>query len=495
MTSVLGRKLALNSVWNLVGQAAPLVIAVALLPLLISRMGLERYGFLTLVWVLIGYASLFDFGIGRALTRVVSMHLGRQDTAGARHVADVGLVYLGLFGVLIGLVLAAAAPWLATDLLKVPPALQQEVMHSLWLLAPSIPFVLMTAGYEGVMVAHQRFGVMNVLKVALGVATFLGPLVIVLYENRLEYVVAFVVAMRVLSNSVHRIACRKYCDYSFTFARPDRETSRQLFSLGGWMSVSNLVSPLLSYLDRFILGGLVAIQMMAYYATAHDLVSRTLMMPLAIMGAVFPVAAGMAAGSAQAQRLFHGSVRVLFVVMVPITYTLFVLAHPGLELWLGADFARYGAPILQIMSVGILFNTMAQAPAAFIQASGNPKWMAQLHLAELPVFLFLLWWLTKEYGVIGTALATALRYSLDAIAVMVIAWRGVLKNLPGSPRGALVGIGLACAMFGLAATPQAAANPLLAFTLGMVVFALWAWRKLATPHERSLLLGYMRPQG
>jgi O-antigen/teichoic acid export membrane protein len=87
-------RLLANTGWNLAGQVVPLLVGIAVLPLLIRLLGLDRYGFLTLVWVLVGYASIFDFGIGRVLIRVVAQRVARADQAGAHHVARVGLSYL-----------------------------------------------------------------------------------------------------------------------------------------------------------------------------------------------------------------------------------------------------------------------------------------------------------------------------------------------------------------------------------------------------------------
>src|SRR2546422_7955265 len=71
-----GRLLARNTIWNLVGNGAPMVVAVFCIPILIRSLGRERFGVLTLAWALIGYASLFDLGLGRALTPLLARELG-----------------------------------------------------------------------------------------------------------------------------------------------------------------------------------------------------------------------------------------------------------------------------------------------------------------------------------------------------------------------------------------------------------------------------------
>ena len=57
-----------NTIWNLAGSGVPLIAAVAFIPFTLNRLGNEAFGVLTLIWALIGYFSLFDMGVGRALT-------------------------------------------------------------------------------------------------------------------------------------------------------------------------------------------------------------------------------------------------------------------------------------------------------------------------------------------------------------------------------------------------------------------------------------------
>ena len=71
-----GKRLVRNTFWNLLGEGAPLLVALVAIPRLVHAMGMQRFGILTLVWMLIGYLSLFDLGLGRALTNLVAQKLG-----------------------------------------------------------------------------------------------------------------------------------------------------------------------------------------------------------------------------------------------------------------------------------------------------------------------------------------------------------------------------------------------------------------------------------
>ena len=90
-----GRRIARNVVWNLAGLATPLLVAIFAIPLLIDGMGVERFGLLAIIWMGVGYFSLFDMGFGRALTKLVAGHLGTGKTS------DLGsLIWTALFVVL-----------------------------------------------------------------------------------------------------------------------------------------------------------------------------------------------------------------------------------------------------------------------------------------------------------------------------------------------------------------------------------------------------------
>lgn len=484
------RRLATNTVWNVSGQILPLLVGIAVIPLLIHKLGMDRYGFITLVWVLIGYAGLFDFGISRAMTRIVAHRLARNDDAGALHIANVSTNYLLMFGLVLGGGMAGFSELLVERYLNIPQALHTEALHAMWLLSASIPVVMLSTGYRGCLEAYQKFGLINLIRVVLGVATYLGPLGVLIFSDRLEYVVAFVVFMRLVSNYAHAEVCRRHCGFVFRPAWPDALASKELFSLGGWISVSNMVGPLLTYLDRLILGGLVVMQMVAYYATPYDLVSKMLIIPFALTATLFPVASGLKPGSEAVRALYLGMVRVLFVIMFPVVFTVIALAEPGLHLWLGADFARHGAQVMQVLALGILFNTLAQAPATMIQATGHPKWMAILHVIELPLFVLALWLLTREYGILGTAIASASRFFLDAVALFLLATRNLVR-ISVRLSALLTPVLVAAVLLGIAVLDKSTLLSLLTVLIGIPLFAGYAWFVLLKSEERSKLVSVL----
>src|SRR5437588_11464434 len=125
------RRLARNAVWNLLSLVAPMLVALGAIPSLIRTLGADRFGILTLAWMLIGYSSLFDLGLGRALTKLVSEGFGDETSPNSRRTGLASavwtaLVLMGIFGCAGALIFASASTLLANSALKVPVALRAE---------------------------------------------------------------------------------------------------------------------------------------------------------------------------------------------------------------------------------------------------------------------------------------------------------------------------------------------------------------------------------
>src|SRR4029077_5314415 len=99
-----GRLLAHNTVWNLLGQFLPMVVGVVTIPLLIRGIGVARFGVLSLAWIVIGYFSLFDLGIGRALTKLVADKIGTHQDHAIPALVWTSLVLMFLLSVFGGLI-------------------------------------------------------------------------------------------------------------------------------------------------------------------------------------------------------------------------------------------------------------------------------------------------------------------------------------------------------------------------------------------------------
>jgi O-antigen/teichoic acid export membrane protein len=485
-----GRLLARNAVWNLIGNGTPLIVAAFSIPILIHGLGKDRFGVLTLVWALIGYASLFDIGLGRALTQLVAKKLGSREEHDIPALAWTSLLLMFGLGVVGTMAMIAISPWLVEHALKIPEAFQTETIRAFYLLGLSVPVVILATGLRGLLEAHQRFKLVNALRVPIGVFTFVGPLLVLPFSKSLVPVVGVLVAGRVVSCLAYLLVCFRVVPELRRRVAWHGPSAGPLLRFGGWMTVTNIVGPLMVTMDRFLIAGLISVTAVAYYATPYEVVTKLLLLPTAVMGVIFPAfSASFAQNQERAALLFGRSVKYVFLALFPIILLLVGLAQNGLTIWLGADFARHSTRVVQWLAVGVLANGLALVPFSFVQGIGRPDLTAKLHLVELPLYLGFLLWLIHVDGIEGAGIAWATRSMIDAVALFIISTRFLPARSPLAPRTKVL-LGAAAATLLLSVLPQDLVLKAAFLLVAILSFVLVTWFLILTPEERSLAQGY-----
>lgn len=442
-----------NVALNLFGQGAPLAVAYFAIPALTGGLGTERFGVLTLAWAVLGYVSFFDLGLGRALTQAVAERMGRGDTASIAPVVKQALWWMLGLGAVGAAVLAALAPLLVSRGMRVSPDLVTETRDSFYLLAGSVPIVILTAGLRGVLEALGRFGLVNALRVPMGVLTFLAPLAVLQLSAHLPVVVAVLLIARVLALAAHAWVVARELRLLHVLGpaqgvAPGWQGIRALLGTGSWITLSNVVGPLMVSLDRFVIASVASTAVVAYYTAPYEAVTKLWLIPAALTGVLFPAFAAAAGSGAGAERLLDRGIRATLASLLPVTFVVILLAPEGLTGWLGGEFPERSTRVVQLLAVGVLLNSVAQIPFALLQGAGRASWTAKLHLTELPVYLAVAWWLIGRWGVTGAALAWTLRCGVDAVAVLALAGR--VTRVPRQVGRALLAALSWCALAGAA---------------------------------------------
>ena len=113
-------------------------------------------------------------------------------------------------------------------------------------------------------------------------------------------------------------------------------------------------------------------------------------------------------------------------VLLPAIGFVILFAPEGLQWWLGAEFSLHSTAVLRWLALGVFINGFARLPLALLQAHQRPDITAKIHLAELPLYVATVYFLTLQLGITGTAMAWTLRICLDAALLFFFA----AKTLP-----------------------------------------------------------------
>jgi O-antigen/teichoic acid export membrane protein len=430
----MSRNVAKNALWNVGGQLVSLGVGLVALPLLLLELGAARLGVFTLALGLIGFSGLFDLGLSRALTQTVSSSLG-QGRSQAQVAALVSRVIglLAAVGTLWAVALWWAAPFLVDRLFSLTGEMARETVFGLRALALSIPFALAATGAMGTLEGLQQFRLLNLWRMPMSVLQYGLPLGMAIILPDVGWVIAALAVTRVVwmllwLTQLNRLLPRVP---GTSISRADL---RHALHFGGWLSVSNLIGPLMVYADRFYLASVFPPAMVAYYTVPFDTAFRATSLPQTAVNALFPALAETQSRPEASTRLLALAIRAVVVLMLPAVLVVAVFAHPLLAMWLNASFAVPATPVLQMLLIGIFLNSAAYLPYALLQAHGRSDLTAKLHLLELPVFAMLLISGAHLFGIVGAALAWTMRMMLDTALLYATAWwlhlpqRGVLAH-------------------------------------------------------------------
>ena len=405
-----------NSALNVGSQIVVMLVMVAAMPFIVRGLGEVAFALLSLIWTVITYFSLWDLGIGRSVTKFVA-----EKHASGKTEEVVAIIYQSIFlslilGLILGGVLLLFENQLSSALFKVPLTYHASVLTSLRIVAFAMPVLVLQGALRGALMGFSRFDLSNSLQIANGILQWGGALVLVLLKFDVTWIIGFVLGSRLLTTIGYLYFVRKIVSLRLSLLSGNRLLIRQLLSFGGWAMVSQVVSPVLQYAERFMLSGIIATSVVAYYVVAYEATSKMLVFSTGLVSALFPALSeiqGVGEYGGKMDTLYRTSERIMVFSFLPVGVILAGFSREILSVWMGAAFASHAVVAFQILTVAFLLNSVSQMPFTHLQAIGRSDITGRIHLAELPIHLLIAYALVNLFGVVGAAVATLLRIILD----------------------------------------------------------------------------------
>ncbi|HXJ23265.1 MAG TPA: oligosaccharide flippase family protein [Polyangia bacterium] len=212
----------------------------------------------------------------------------------------------------------------------------------------------------------------------------------------------------------------------------DPEARRSLFEFGRWIFASTALTFLSTQSDRLTLGKLLPDAKLGLYAIAAGLAA----LPSSIIGQlsnriVYPLIADAHRRGGKHWASIRGHNTRLLVIVAPVVGMGIALAPPVIKLLYRPQFWEVG-PLVSILTLGTWIGAVSAAYQAILLAVGKPKYLSIGNMAKLSLFVALVFFVTRRFGLRGAAFLTLteLAYVLVAIAgcrtVGVVAWKSDL---------------------------------------------------------------------
>lgn len=405
---------------SLAASVLPLALGLVALPILTRALGAERIALLALAWAWLAIAQLLDLGVGRALVRRLAEADAHGTIAGEARTVAAGESLLLRIGITVGVLGAGAGVWYVRHGLSLPAALVTDATLAALLFCAAVAPTTAAAAPRAVLEATREFRPVSVIRLVVNTATFAVPLALLPVTRALWPTALLLLGVRGWAWWRLRSEAR----VRVGVARAEREHVGALIRDGGWITVSNVLAPVMLLLDRFFIGLVVGAAAVAYYAVPYEAITKAWVVPTAVCTALFPSAAFVRARDGDGLPALHSlAIRTIAALVLPAMTLAVVFAPDVIALLAGRGYPEASARVLVWLAIGTALNAIAMVPYVLLQAAGMARTVALLHLAEVVPYLVALAVGLRVAGIEGAAIAWTARIAFDACALAIMANR------------------------------------------------------------------------
>lgn len=415
-----------NISWNFLGFFLPVVVAMVMIPVVMKHIGLERFGVLTLIIVLIGSLTLFDFGVTRSITHFVTKYKEDGQYIEMLTVIKTGWVIITAAILVISALFYFSRDWISWHFFNVSnQEIRNEVAGSMAVIGLCLPFVIAQTTFVGVMEAFGAFKKISIGKAPFSILMYLIPMGISFYSSSLFLITLSLCLLRTVMAVVFFIMMRsevnKITRVSLFSVPVTKSIAGELVKYGGWISISNIMAPVMLYIDRFFVATIVGAGVFAYYTTPYEVVSRVAIVTVSVCGVLFPVLVSKIHRDVRAANShFNKAMLGIFLVLIGPTIIGAFISHWFLSIWINPSFADHAWVIFSLFLFGYLVHGLVQPAFIWIQACGKPWINVACQIVDLVLYVIYLPWMTHHYGIFGAAVAWNIRMALSLVVLHTI---------------------------------------------------------------------------
>lgn len=412
----IGKKIARNTLFSIIGFAWQGITLLFLIPYIISRVGNEQYGIWALLVAVVTYFSLIDVGGNATLTKYVAEYDSRRDVESLTMLINNGaLFYIGVVAAILLIGFTLSEPILS--LVNIPLQLRDEakVVYSFALVIFSL--TMFSNVFTSVISGLQRIDILNGVLIAANALRVIGVIVVLEIGWSIRGIVISdtIVSLCTLTLMMF-FAKRLYPSLSVNPLAYNRQMLRRIVGFGAKLQVSN-VSELINFqLDKILLSRFLGVQFVTFYDVGSRLLKNARGFPLMVLSSLVPAVSELSSSDNYEKLfvLYRGASKYLVAFGAFVFGFFFVGAANIVELWVGPGYGLSVAT-MRILSAGYFINLITGVVAYASVGIGKPGYLVRVALIQTLGNIFLSITLIHAVGYYGAAIGTTVALSIGGL--------------------------------------------------------------------------------
>jgi O-antigen/teichoic acid export membrane protein len=407
-----------NSLWHLSGNAIPALVALATVPFLIRGLGLEGFGIVTLISSVVGYFGVLDINLSAGSIRYLSHYHAQNDRERFAETFWFGFIFYTLLGLAGCTLLFAFAQPLLTLFFKASDIATEQTLQALQLAGLGF---LVSQWQNYLMIvpqALQRYDRAAQGEAFFGVMVNIVSATVAMTGSGIAYVIGARIAVSAL-HSLWLVWLLSNWQLELRPVWPRRSIATDLTGFSAYAYLSRLASLLHQHADKLIIGALAGPQALTFYAVPSQLASRMLGLTYRLSSVIYPRVSALAAlgESAQLRHMYLDVTRFLTYINFAVLGIIALTGEEFLRRWVGAEFVGGSYPVLLLVTLGLLMDSLTNIPSMVNDGLGHPRVTGSFALVRGLLGVPLVFIGTQYGGILGAASAHLL-----ASVVMTVAF-------------------------------------------------------------------------
>jgi O-antigen/teichoic acid export membrane protein len=393
-----------NSLWHLSGNAVPALVALATVPFLIHGLGLEGFGIVTLISSVVGYFGVLDINLSAGSIRYLSHYHAQNDRECFAETFWFGFIFYTVLGFTGCILLFACADPLLAFFFSASEIPIEQTRHALQL--AGLGFLL--AQWQNYLMiipqALQRYDRAAQGEAFFGVMVNIVSAVVAMTGSGIAYVIGSRIAVSAL-HSLWLVWLLSQLDLELRPVWPRRSIATDLTGFSAYAYLSRLASLLHQHADKLLIGAIAGPQALTFYTVPSQLASRILGLTYRLSSVIYPRVSALAAigESAQLRCMYLDVTRLLTYINFAVLGIIALIGEEFLRRWVGAEFVASSYPVLLLVTLGLLIDSLTNIPSMVNDGLGHPRVTGSFALARGLIGVPLVFIGTECAGILGAA--------------------------------------------------------------------------------------------
>jgi len=344
-------KILRNTVFNTIGHIWSLLISLLLVPFVIKKIGIERYG----IWVAIGvglsYFTLLDIpGIGSAFTKYIAEFYAKKKYSLINQILKLGFLYYTIFNLLITIFVLIFKGQLI-KFLKFRGNLLNEALFVI----TGVLIVNFIRGsfivFRSLLLGLQRMDLTNLIVIITSTLNLIGTIILLNLGFGLKGLVYISIIIAIVTVVLQVIfSYRVFSQIKFIPFSIDKDILKKTVSYGIKIQIAKFSEMINQGIDKLLLGHFLGVRYTGFYEVGAKISNLTSSFPNLLLPAITPASSELDAlnEKEKIKKLYERGTKYLVLLTIPLTFFIFGNASEIVFVWIGKNY-KYSVLALKLL--------------------------------------------------------------------------------------------------------------------------------------------------